>query len=233
MKHQDRVALSWCDPGTVDGAFATSLMGLAAKRAGRLAETIRIVSGGLLSRTRNQQVSTFLDSSEAAWLLMLDSDHIIDVATFDLLVDAANAGTHPVIAGLYFGAWDIGEAYPAPLPVAHNYIDGSFVPITDIEPRGLHRVDGAGTGCLLIHRGVLQAMRDDAQPGYEDWCWFADGPIGDGRWLSEDLTFCKRLGERGVPIHVHTGAVLPHHKQHWESDRTYAIWRPRNGSQQR
>lgn len=225
MRTQDRVVVAWPDPGEVDGAFAADMMRLAAARRERLAETIRVDSGGLLSRTRNEIVATFLDSTDAAWLWMVDTDHRVSVDVFDKLVAAAHDTACPVIAGLYFGAWPSDGPYPRPIPIAYYYVNGSFTPIDRIEPRGLHRVDGVGTGCLLVHRSVLQGMRDDADDGLKDWCWFQDGPLGDGRWRSEDLTFCARLGERGVPIHVHTGAVLPHRKRHWETDRTYTIWR--------
>ena len=225
MRSKDRVVIAWCDPGEVDGAFAADMMNLAAARRERLAETIRVKGGGLLSRTRNQIVTAFLDSTDAAWLWMLDSDHRVPLSVFDLLVDSVHDADRPVVGGLYFGAWPSDGPYQRPIPIAYDYIDGSFIPITGIEPRALHQVDGVGTGCIMVHRSVLQAMRDDADDGLKDWCWFQDGPIGDGRWLSEDLTFCKRLGERGVPIYVHTGAVLDHHKDHWESDATYALWR--------
>jgi hypothetical protein len=228
MRHQDRIALSWCDPGTVDGAFTTSLITVARDRHARLHPSlIRIQGGGLLSRTRNLMVATFLDQTDAAWLWMVDSDHTVDTATFDLLVNAADAD-HPVMSGLYFGAFDLGAPYPAPVPCVYDSNgDGGFVQIINIAPHsGIRQVAGVGTGCLLIHRSVLQAMRDDAEPGFEDWCWFADGPTGDGRWMSEDLTFCKRLSERGVPIHVHTDAVLPHHKMFWQDDTTFRLWRP-------
>lgn len=225
MRAKDRVAISWCDPGQVDGAFASSLVTLTAARSSRLAEVIRIRGGGLLSRTRNEMVKAFLDRTQTAWLLMLDSDQTISPDVFDLLVESAHDTAAPVVAGLCFGAWETGGPYPMPLPNLFDLIDGSYTPISEIEPRTLRRVDGAGTGCLLIHRDVLQGMRDDAPMGLRDWCWFADGPTGDGRWLSEDLTFCKRLGERGVPIHAHTGAVLPHRKWHWETDATYDYWK--------
>lgn len=226
MKPNEKVVLSWCDPGTVDGRWAFDLVLLMRRRGPRLWQSpIRVESGGLLSRTRNTIVKTFLDGTDGDWLWMLDTDHQVPIDSFDLLMSAADAETTPALAGLCFGAYNVGGPYPTPVPIAHDYIDGSFVPIPDIDPRGLRRVAGVGTGCLLIHRDVLQAMRDDAQPGYEDWCWFADGPLGDGRWLSEDLTFCKRLMDRGVPLHVHTGAVFPHRKTFWQSDATYALWR--------
>jgi hypothetical protein len=221
------VVLSWCDPGQVDGAFAAAVIKLAMERGERLAETvIRAQGSGVLSRIRNEAVAAFLDRTDAAWMLMVDSDQILSATTFDLLAAAAHDTSCPVVAGLYFGAWPDDSPYPKPVPIAYDYVNGSFIPIGGIEPRGLRRVDGAGTGCLMIHRSVLQGMRDDAEPGFEDWCWFHDGPTGDGRWISEDLTFCKRLGERNIPIHVHTDAVLPHHKMFWQDDTTFRLWRP-------
>lgn len=226
MRTKDRIVLAWCDPGQVDGAFAASIVVLATARPERLAQVVRVQGSGLLSRTRNMQVAAFLDDTTADWLLMVDSDHTLSVDVFDMLTGAAHDKSHPVVAGLYFGAWPSGGPYPRPIPIAYTLDESdTFNPIDDIEPRGLRRVDGVGTGCLLVHRDVLAGMRDDAPVGLRDWCWFQDGPTGDGRWLSEDLTFCKRLGECGVPIHVHTGAVLPHRKNHWETDDTYALWR--------
>lgn len=225
MRSTHKIAVGWCDPGHVSGAFAADLMHLTAARGRFLAETIRVKSGGLLSRGRNMLVAQFLDRSDAEWLLMIDTDHRVPVKTFDLLMRAAHETSTPVVAGLCFGAWPSDGPYPRPIPIAYDLIDGTFTPIADIEPRQILRVDGVGTGCVLIHRGVLSDMRTDVDDGLKDWCWFQDGPTGDGRWMSEDLTFCSRLNERGIPIHVHTGAVLPHEKEHWESDQTYKLWR--------
>lgn len=226
MRSADRVVVAWCDPGEVDGRFCFDLLHLVRQRADRLwPSPLRIQGGGLLSRTRNMLVATFLDSTDADWLMMIDSDHQVPVSAFDALVAAAHDRSAPVVSGLYFAAYSRGGPYPMPVPTAYMSGDDGLAPLTAIEPRGLRQVDAVGTGCLLIHRSVLTAMRDDAQPGHEDWCWFADGPTGDGRWLSEDLTFCARLRSRGVPIHVHTGAVFPHHKTFWQTDATYALWR--------
>ena len=225
MKTQDRIAVGWCDPGEVGGAFAADLMHLTAARGQWLAETIRVRSGGLLSRGRNMLVAQFLNATDAQWLLMIDTDHRVPVAAFDLLTKAAHDTAAPVVAGLCFGAWPADGPYPRPIPIAYERIEGSYTPISSIEPRGLRRVDGVGTGCLLIHRSVLADMRADVDDGLKDWCWFQDGPTGDGRWMSEDLTFCARLNERDIPIHVHTNAVLPHLKEHWESEETYNLWR--------
>lgn len=66
MRNADRVAIGWCDPGTVDGKFAATMMRLASERSARLTDTIRVEGSALISRMRNQLVSTFLDRSDAA-----------------------------------------------------------------------------------------------------------------------------------------------------------------------
>ena len=230
MKSSDRVVIAWCDPGKVDGSFAYDLIALNRARPDRLhPAVIRAIGGGLLSRTRNQVVKAFLDT-DAAWLWMVDSDHKLPVASFDRIVEAAHEQSHPVVAGLYFAAYDVGAPYPRPVPCAYRMDDqGRFMPIDMIDPPGLHRIDGAGTGTLLVNRRVFEAMRDAVDDGLKDWCWFQDGPLGDGRWLSEDLTFCARVAESGFPIHVHTGAVFPHHKQFWQDADTWRLWRKQDG----
>jgi len=82
-------------------------------------------------------------------------------------------------------------------------------------------VDAAGTGAILIHRRVLAAIRD-ASDGHEgrDWCWFRDLPVG-GRWLGEDLYFCRRIRALGFPIVAHTGAILSHRRRYWLDERQF------------
>ena len=86
MKSQDRVVPAWCDPGSVDGAFAADMMHLGRARDWRLGPLLRVHGSGLLSRIRNELVATFLDRSDAEWLWMVDTDHRIPVEAFDRLV---------------------------------------------------------------------------------------------------------------------------------------------------
>lgn len=222
MRSRDRVAIGYCDPGQVDGAFCADLFTLAGARPERLGSLLRVEGTGLLSRIRNQLVATFLDRSDEDWLLMLDTDHRVSVAAFDLLTGAASFGAAPVVAGLYFAAYR-GDLYPRPVPTIYRDHGAGLGPVDDYPARSLIKVDAAGTGCLLVHRGALDKVR--AASPHRDWAWFADGPTDDGRWLSEDLTFCARLRAAGVPIHAHTGAVLPHRKSIWQTAEHHDHWR--------
>lgn len=229
MRSGDRVVVGYCDPGQVDGAFCADLFHLAGERASRLGPLLRVTGSGLMSRSRNEMAATFLDRTSEAWLLMLDSDHRVPVAAFDRLISAAHDKARPVVAGLYFSARPSGGLYPRPVPTIFRAGPDGLVPVFDIPPDQVIPIDAAGTGCLLVHRSALEALRDPAPAHLRDWCWFADGPDGQGRWLSEDLTFCARLRAVGVPIHAHTGAMLPHHKRFWLTDDHHNLWRQTHG----
>ena len=214
------MVIGWLDPGFVDGRWTADLLRLARSRGSLLHDsTIRIACNGLLSRGRNELVKTFLDRTDAAWLLMLDTDHQLPVAAFDKVIAAAHDVERPVVSGLYFAAYP-GDPYPTPVPTIYRVADGGgHDPIRDYPRNSVIPVDAAGGGFLLIHRSAVEAIRESVDGPLRDWCWFADGATPHGTWMSEDLTFCARLRAAGIPLHAHTGAVFPHHKTYWLDDR--------------
>ena len=225
MKARDRVVLSWPDPGQVEGAFCTSMIELVRARGSRIEGVLR-VEGGLLSRQRNEIVKHFLDDMTAEWLFMIDSDETITPQAFDKLVGAAHSTERPVVAGLYFGTWP-GNLLPRPVPHLYREAgDGvSAAPVMDYPPDSIIEIDRAGTGAMLVHRSVLQAIRDQASDHEgRDWCWFRDLPVG-GLWLGEDMYFCRRVRSLGFKIHAHTGAILHHRRRYWLDQRMFEAMR--------
>ena len=224
MRTKDTVAIGWADPGHVDGEFAVALAQLSVARASWLGGMIRVEGSALISRIRNEIASAFLDRSEAAWLLMIDSDESLPVPAFDKLIGAAHDKSHPIVAGLYFGARPTGGLYATPEPLIFREQDGMYAALHDYPRDRVIPVDAAGTGCLLIHRSVLEAMRAVATPDEGDrWCFFQDGPSG-GHWYGEDVNFCRRAKALGFPIHAHTGAVLPHRKRYWITEAHHDLF---------
>jgi hypothetical protein len=223
MKSAHKVSIGSCDPGTVNGGFAFSLIQVAQSRSSRLGPFVRIKGSGLLSKQRNRLVKQFLET-KSDWLLMMDSDEQLPVSSFDKLIESAHETERPVIAGLVFASFETGYPYPKPVPTIFQDAPEGFLPLNNYDKDSLFEVDAAGTGCLLIHRSVLETMRDKADEHQgKDWAWFWDGPI-NGEWIGEDLQFCRRVRSLGFPIYAHTGAILPHSKSYWLDDRQHDIW---------
>jgi hypothetical protein len=239
MHHRHKVAIGWIDPGVCDGEFALSVLQVFRQRP-RLAQIIR-VEGGLISRMRNEVVAAFLDG-DCDWLFMVDSDERFTVADFDKLCDTAHEKLRPFVAGLYFGVWaGGGDIYPQPVPlIFHHSADTTkYVSLNDYPLDQVIPVVAAGTGCLLVHRSVFEAIRTKhATPHTGDrWCWFMDMPV-NGAWFGEDMYFCRQVEMLGFPMVANTGVVLGHRKRFWLTDEHHDRYRtligaPRNAEPDR
>jgi hypothetical protein len=228
MKASHKISVGVCDPGMVNGAFAFTLIQLVQNRGERFESFIRIKGSGLLSKQRNRVVTQFLDKTKSDWLLMIDSDEQLGIREFDALIDTAHDKERPVVSGLVFaGFGQIDAPYPKPVPAIFKEVETGFEPLYNYPKRSVFQVDAVGTGCLLVHRDILQRMRDEADPNQgKDWCWFWDGPI-NGDWVGEDLLFCRRLRSMGVPITVNSSVILPHQKSFWMQEVHNDIWQNR------
>ena len=226
MKSAHKVSIGSCDPGTVNGAFAYRLIQLAQARSARLGPFVRVKGSGLLSKQRNRVVKQFLDGTKSDWLLLIDSDEQLSLEAFDKLLETAHDKERPVVAGLVFAGFGIeGAPYPKPVPAIFQDAPEGFLPLYKYDKDSVFEIDAAGTGCLLIHRSVLEKMRETADKNQgTDWCWFWDGPV-DGNWIGEDLLFCRRIKALGFPIYVNTGAILPHQKSYWLDERHHQLWK--------
>lgn len=226
MKSAHKVSIGSCDPGIVNGAFAYRLIQLAQARSARLGPFVRVKGSGLLSKQRNRVVKQFLDGTKSDWLLLIDSDEQLTLEAFDKLLETAHDKERPIVAGLVFAGFGIeGAPYPKPVPAIFQDAPEGFLPLYKYDKDSVFEIDAAGTGCLLIHRSVLEKMRETADKNQgTDWCWFWDGPV-DGNWIGEDLLFCRRIRALGFPIYVNTGAILPHQKSYWLDERHHQLWK--------
>lgn len=170
-------------------------------------------SGACISIFRNQVVERFLNDSNMAWLWFVDSDIQLRPDTLERLMEHADPETCPIIGGNYFMSVGSGTIVMSAF-FRKKFADGSIkmAPIWEAKgdwPRNkLVKCDGLGMGCTLIHRSVLEAMKD--RYGFPE-PWFAQQLIG-GVVHGEDLTFCHRAKEMGYPVFVHTGIEVGHVK---------------------
>jgi hypothetical protein len=226
MRSKDKICIGMVNNGTIDSMLAQDLIHIAIDPSQRFHNLVQIGNIGLTTRSRNVMVKTFLETTQAAWLLMIDSDERLSIETFKKLVDAAHDKDHPIVSGLVFAAFFDGEDGLRPVPTIYRMDPEKGLEAIDAYPiNQLIEVDAVGTGCLLIHRSVLLEMQKNATPNQgKDWAWFVEGAI-DGTYFGEDLLFSKRLKSMGYKIHAHTGAILPHHKQFWLDERHHTPMR--------
>jgi GT2 family glycosyltransferase len=120
-----------------------------------------------------------------------------------------------IVGGLYFG---MSTAYPdgyngyrlAIFPQVYDRDEkGRYLPHMNYAKGALTKVDGTGSGFILIKREVFEQL---------DCNWYT--PL-DGKQLSEDLAFCERLRDAGIQLYVDTAIKATHHKSMWVSEDLY------------
>ena len=212
--------------GTIDALLAMDLIHIAREKDGHFDHMVQVGNVGLTTRSRNVVVKTFLETTNANWLLMIDSDERLSLDTWHKLIDSAHDKDRPIVSGLVFAAFFDGEDALRPVPTIYLMdSERGLQPIDGYPENQLIEVDAVGTGCILIHRNVLLEMQKQATPNQgKNWAWFVEGAI-DGTYFGEDLLFSKRLKSMGYKIFAHTGAILPHHKQFWLDERHHTPMR--------
>lgn len=218
MKSGDRVVIGMVNDGSVAAELVVDLLQIRGKRMDKFDSFIQVSNIGLLTRSRNVLVKNFLEQTDAAWLLMFDSDQRLTLDTFDLLVQTAHHKDRPVVSGLVFAAFLDDNDNLRPVPTIYRMTEHGLSCLDDYPLNEVVEIDAAGTGCLLIHRDVLLKLQENATDNQgKNWSWFVDGAI-NGTWYGEDLLFSKRLKSLDIPIHAHTGAICSHKKTFWLND---------------
>lgn len=142
---------------------------------------------------RNLIAKTFLDS-ECEYLLMIDADmssnpNLLDLATFD----------KDVIGALCFINKDEGI-----IPTVHERYGHGYKVMDSVSVNTLTEVDATGTGCLMIHRRVFEAM----EPPYFEYLLTEEGLLK----LGQDYYFCMKAKQAGFRIWVHTKYIAAHYQ---------------------
>jgi GT2 family glycosyltransferase len=141
-------------------------------------------------------------------LLWIDADMQWEPSAIDLLLEAADPKDRPIVGGLAFGM-ALDGMYPTIYQWAE--IDGKLttIRVRDYPTDSVIPVAATGAAFLLIHRRALQQM---AAKNFDPAFPFFAESAGNGKPVGEDITFCVRAGICGLPVAVHTGARIGHHK---------------------
>lgn len=197
----------------------------------------RILSGGYIAmrcgsdglvEARNRAVKEFLRDKPADWLFWIDTDMGFAPDTIDRLLAVADPVERPVVGGLCFSMREtdtdnMGGWRTAPTPTifdwAHSGDQMGFAVRWEYPINSVVQAGGTGSACILIHRSVFERIEQAHGP-----IWYNRVPnTSTGQLVSEDLSFCLRMGALGIPLFIHTGVRTTHMKPTWVAEEDY--WR--------
>lgn len=191
-----------------------------------------------LSHARNVATAAFM-ASDSDWLLWIDTDMGFEPDSLEKLLAAADPQVRPIVGGLAFVEGDFTHDFRGGLrsSLAPTLYDWTWVEPTSGMPGAYKlltrqdwpsdkvvRVSATGTGFLLIHRSVFEKISawtiSENGPGQ---IWFERIPGPDGEMCGEDISFCLRAHQVGIPVYVHTGVVTNHQKTVWYGPQDYRM----------
>jgi hypothetical protein len=208
-----------CYGGQVTSDYLQSVVGFT-----RLAEDIGLKfslftskNESLVTRARNRCVAAMLES-DATHLLFLDADIGFDpLAIFQLLArDVPIVCASYPLKGINWAAL-VGKKFKSVTEMQDAAITHVVHGLEGPDPStGLVPVREAGTGFMLIKREVVEEMiAANPQWNYEheeggEWSAIFDCEIVDGRYLSEDYTFCRRWQRMDGTVWLDPTITLTH-----------------------
>lgn len=177
-------------------------------------------AGPYLDDARNAVIRQFNAQAQICdRLLFIDSDIEFKPTDVQQLID----DDLPVVSGVYYNLWSARESHVGlgPTPVVLHWTgetgDRNMVPVTewpdgpfdgDYSERPVIEVDGVGAGFLMVRRDVLDAL--EAEHGNPS-PWFGEA-IYENSHLGEDVDFCVRCQQLGIPVAVDRRVQLGHFK---------------------
>jgi len=200
----------WCDNGTTDGKFTEGLVYAALKSKLPIESAMR-VQGNQIGRQRQEALNFWYDKTDFDWILWVDSDIVLTEDALQKVWSAASAAERPVVTGTYFISKENERSLMAPYPAIFNWVEGDEYKIAYVHPLpkdALIKVGSAGFGFVLMHRNAVTQMRRM----HGDLPYFNETGVGEN-FVSEDINFFKLMGQAGVPLYSHTGAVVQHMKR--------------------
>jgi hypothetical protein len=189
------------------------------------------INESLITRARNRLVKLFLDT-DCTHLMFIDADisfNPLDVIRLLMHNKELVCASYPMkglmlqnlIGKIFDNAEDIEKAL-------HNYVinlakedQAKFKdnqgPVRINTENGLVEIMDAGTGFMCIKREVIEKMikayPETAYISEEDnreWHALFDCIIDNGRYLSEDYTFCRRWQKIGGKVWLDPDVTLDH-----------------------
>jgi hypothetical protein len=220
----ESLVVSWCDPGSTDSLFTSSLASLLLSASHNFKDVgpvgINQVIGNQIARQRQDALRNF-EQMNCDWMLWIDSDIVVTPQAFQLLWENRDAIERPVISGVYFVTMEPNQTLPAPAPCIFTIVEGengrSNAPVHPLPENQLISIDVAGLGFTLMHKSVAKKLRES----YGETTFQI---TIDNNHISEDVSFFYKLKDLGIPVHAHTGAYVQHMKRFSFDINYYHLW---------
>lgn len=218
MKKDEKLAISWCDNGTVDSLFMDGIIEtmLALPKLDIQLGHLNHLIGGQIAKQRQALIEDWY-ATGIDWLLWVDSDVVLTPNILQKLWETADKNEKPVVCGIYFIATNPNTPMMQPVPCI--FTDDGYVskPVHPLPYDSIIPVDTAGLGLTLMHRSVIDKLKQPYEGIYFD---IEVGRSGKG----EDISFFRKLKEQGIPVYAHTGAVAQHLKRFIYDENYYRFW---------
>jgi hypothetical protein len=221
----EKMAIAYCNNGMVDELFLDSILSSCVQLT---LENFPIVGkltsiGNQISRQREHVLRDWEKSEEIDWLLWVDTDIQFKTNDIKSLWDLADKDTKPIVSGVYFISYEMQSSLPAPLPAlfVDGRNDGGAVVAHPLPPNLEEmQVDSAGFGFLLMHRSVIQKLREKCK----DLSPFSEINSVSKPFLSEDMAFFKNIKELEIPVYASLKTRLSHIKRFPLDENYYNVF---------
>lgn len=221
----NKVLVGYPHGGQVHPAFSMSVVNMATyehRHPSLDYEFVGVGSAGscYIPSNRNRLVRRLL-AGDGTWMLQLDTDLEFRQDLLRVMMREAEAVGAKVLLGFYLNtkpATGDDDGLYTPIPMLHEWVsngpglfDGNFRHLVEVPPGRTFKVGGGGTGMVLVHRDVFEAI-GRLHPR-RHWTWFRFEEMPDGDEMGEDLAFCRYVVEAGFDVWATTHVIA----RHWKS----------------
>lgn len=195
------VALAYLHPGHVQHAFMASVIRTMRAHPDLTIWPLR-TGPNSIPDSRNRAAEMLIES-DLEWLWFADTDVGFGPDMLGNLLAIADEHERPVVAAPVLAVVDgepdgLGGFVPQIHPAVYEWTGFQQVTSVPLPENQLIQVGACGAAMMLIHRSVLEKI----QPK----------PFQLMGVMGEDLSFCRRLLDHDIPLHVHTGLRTSHTK---------------------
>lgn len=172
-----------------------------------------VVNAGYIPSSRDKACAHML-STPHEWLLFLDWDITYDPEDVYALIDSADPVERPIVGGVYVTFMGAEPITLRPCFMVETE-QQEYTAATGFTVGEMTNCSSIGMGFTLIHRSVLEALRDAYAE--DPWHYFGHDIVADTQdghlvRVGEDMTFADRARKLGFTIWANGSVMVGHTK---------------------